>query len=67
LAARPEAADESFRFETIDKQSYDKLGDLRQHGEDAYKHCFTQHDPQQPSFAKTTKQAQSLLTAALER
>jgi hypothetical protein len=44
-----------------------KSGDLRQQGEDAYKHCFSRRAPQQPSFAEATKQAQALLAAALGR
>lgn len=57
--------DENFRFNRIDKKTYDKLGDLRQQGEDAYKRCFTQRAPQQPSFAAATRQAQALLAAAI--
>jgi hypothetical protein len=49
----------------IDKKAYDKLGDFRQQGEDAYKKCFTQRAPQQPTFAEATKQAQALLAEAL--
>jgi hypothetical protein len=60
-----EDADENFRFKYIDKKAYDKLGDLRQQGEDAYKRCFTQRAPQQSSFAEATKQAQALLAAAI--
>jgi hypothetical protein len=64
---RAEAADEKLQSKTIEQQAYDKLGDLRQQGEDAYKRCFTQRVQQQPSFAMATKQAQSLLAAAMER
>ena len=64
---RAEDGDEDFRFKKIDKKAYDQLGDLRQQGEDAYKRCFTQRAPRQPSFAEATMQAQALLAAALGR
>lgn len=64
---RAEDEDENFRFKKIDKRAHDKLGDLRQQGEEAYKRCFTQRAPQQPSFAEATRQAQALLAAALGR
>jgi hypothetical protein len=64
---RAEDGDEDFRFKKIDKKAYDQLGDLRQQGEDAYRRCFTQRAPRQPSFAEATKQAQALLVAALGR
>jgi hypothetical protein len=62
---RAEEADENFRLKNIDKKAYDRLGDLRQQGEDAYKRCFTQRAPLEPSFAEATKQAQALLAAAI--
>lgn len=62
---RAEAADDDFRFKKIDKKAYDKLGELRQQGEDAFKRCFAQRAPQQPSFAEATRQAQALLAAAM--
>ena len=49
----------------ITRKAYDKLGDLRQQGEDAFKRCFTERAPQQPAFAEATKQAQALLEAAI--
>jgi hypothetical protein len=64
---RAEGGDESFRLKKIDKQAYDRLGDLRQQGEDAYKRRFSQRAPQQPSFAEATRQAQQLLAAAMGR
>jgi hypothetical protein len=64
---RAEGGDEAFRLKKIDKQAYDRLGDLRQQGEDAYKRCFSQRAPQQPSFAEATRQAQQLLAAAMGR
>src|SRR6185295_12485743 len=33
-------ADDDLRFEKIDRKAYDKLGNLRQKGEDEYKRCF---------------------------
>jgi hypothetical protein len=62
---RAEQADDELRSGKIDRKAYDKLGDLRQKGEDAYKRCFTQNAPKQPSFAEATRQAESLLSAAL--
>jgi hypothetical protein len=62
---RAEEGEDDFRFKKIDKKAYDKLGNFRQQGEDAYKRCFTQRAPQQPSFAAATKQAQALLAAAM--
>ena len=63
---KAEDADNKFRFKEIDRKAYDKLGDFRQQGEDAYKRCFTQRAPQQPSFAEAAKQAQALLAVAME-
>jgi hypothetical protein len=62
---KAEKAADDVQFNRIDRKAYDKLGDLRQKGEDAYKRCFTQRAPQQPSFAEATKQAQALLAEAL--
>jgi hypothetical protein len=64
---RAEQGYEDFRFNKIDKKAYDKLDDLRQKGEDAFKRCFTERAPQQPSFAEAAKQARALLTAAMGR
>jgi hypothetical protein len=64
---RAEQGDDDFRFKKIDKKAYDRLGNLRQRGEDAYMRCFTQRAPQQPSFVEATKQAQDLLAAAMEK
>jgi len=49
-----------------DKNAYDKLGDLREKGAVAYKRCFTARAPQHPSFVEATKQAQALLTTAMD-
>jgi hypothetical protein len=38
---------------------------LRQRGDDEYKRCFIERVPKQASFAKATRQAQKLLSAAL--
>lgn len=65
-AKKAEAADEKFRRREIDRKTYDKLGDFHQQGEDAFKRCFTQRAPQQPSFAEAAKQAQALLAVAME-
>jgi hypothetical protein len=62
---KAEKAADDLQFNRIDRKAYDKLGDLRQQGEDAYKRCFTQRAPQQPSFAEATKQAQALLATAM--
>ena len=62
---RAAEADEKFRFKEIDKKAYDKLADLRQKGEDAFKRCFTEQAPKQASFAEATRQAQALLEAAI--
>jgi hypothetical protein len=61
---RAETAEDDLRFNKIDQKAYDKLGNLRQQGEDAFKRCFTQRAPQQPSFAAAIRQAQALLAAA---
>ena len=62
---KAEKAAADYDAKRIDKKSYDKLGDLRQQGEDAYKKCFTQRAAQQPSFAEATRQAQALLAEAM--
>jgi hypothetical protein len=45
----------------------DRLGNLRRKGEDEYTRCFTQNAPKQASFAEATRQAQQLLSTALDR
>ena len=64
---RSEQAEDDFRFKKIDKKTYDRLGNLRQQGEDAFRRCFTRRAPQQPSFAEATRQAQALLAAAMAK
>lgn len=63
---KAEDADNKFRSQEIDRKAYDKLGDFRQQGEDAYKRCFVQRAPQRPAFAEATRQAQALLAVAME-
>ena len=62
---KAEKAADDLQSNRIDRKAYDKLGDLRQQGEDAYKRCFTQRAPQQPSFVEATRQAQALLATAM--
>jgi len=62
---KAEKAADDLQSNRITRKAYDKLGDLRQQGEDAYKKCFAQRAPQQPSFAEATKQAQALLAEAM--
>jgi hypothetical protein len=62
---RSEEAQDDVRFKKIDRKAYDKLGNLRQQGEDAFKRCFTQRAPREPSFAAATNQAQALLAAPM--
>lgn len=62
---KADAAAEKLERKQISKAAYDKLGDLHQQGEDAFKRCFVQQAPQQPAFAAATKQAQSLLETAI--
>lgn len=62
---KAEQADDDLRSQKISKKAYDKLGDLRQKGEDEYKRCFTRSAPKQASFAEATRQAERLLSAAI--
>jgi hypothetical protein len=62
---KADKATNDLQFHHIDQKAYDKLGDLRQQGADAYKRCFAQRAPQQPSFAEATKRAQALLAEAM--
>ena len=64
---KAERAEDDLRFEKIDRKAYDKLGNLRQKGEDVYKRCFAQNALKQASFAGATRQAQRLLSAAMGR
>ena len=62
---KAEKAADDLQSKRIDRKAYDKLGDLRQQGENAYKRCFTERAPQQPSFVEATRQADALLAAAM--
>jgi hypothetical protein len=62
---KAEQADDDLRSKKIDRKAYDRLGNLRQKGEDAYKRCFTERAPKHASFAEATRQAEKLLAAAL--
>ncbi len=62
---RSEKADDAFRQNHIDKKAYDKLGNLREQGEVAFKRCFTERAPKQPAFGEAVKQAQALLEKAM--
>jgi hypothetical protein len=64
---KAEQAEDDLRFEKIDRKVYDRLGNLRQKGEDEYKRCFTRNAPRQASFAEASRQAERLLSAALNR
>jgi len=64
---RSTEAYEQFQRKEIDQKAYDRLGNLRQKGEDAYKRCFRERAPKQPAFAEATKQAQALLAQAMAR
>ena len=62
---KAEQPGDDLRSGKIDRKAYDKLGDLRQKSEDAYKRCFTKNAPKQPSFTEAIRQAERLLSAAL--
>ena len=62
---KADKATNDLQFHRIDQKAYDKLGDLRQQGAEAFKRCFAQRAPQQPSFAEATRQAQALLAEAM--
>ena len=65
--SKAEKAQHDLQSGKIDRKTYDKLGNLHQKGEDAYKRCFAENAPKQPSFADATRQAETLLSAALNR
>jgi hypothetical protein len=62
---KAEKAADDLQFNRIDREAYDKLGDIRQQGEDAYKRCFAERVAQQTSFVEATRQAQALLAVAM--
>jgi hypothetical protein len=49
---RSEDAYEALRQNRIDEKTYDKLGNLRQQGEVAFKRCFTERAPKQSAFGE---------------
>ena len=63
---KAEQAADDLQSGKIDRKAYDRLGDIRQKGDEAYKRCFTQNAPQRPFFAEATRQAQRLLQAIFE-
>jgi hypothetical protein len=64
---RSEDAYDALRQNRIDEKTYDKLGNLRQQGEVAFKRCFTERAPKQSAFGEALKQAQALLDRAAEK
>jgi hypothetical protein len=64
---KAEQADDDLRSGKFDQKAYDRLGNLRQKGEDAYKRCFTERAPKQAGFAEAIRQAEKLLATALNR
>lgn len=62
---KAEQADDDLRAKKITKKAYEALGDLRQKADDAYRRCFSENAPKQPSFAAAIKQAEALLAAAI--
>ena len=59
---KAEQAEDDLRSGKIDPKAYNRLGDLRQKGEDEYKRCFTECAPKQAAFEKATRQAQKLFS-----
>jgi hypothetical protein len=49
----------------IDEKAYDRLGNLRDQGETAFKRCFAARAAAEPAFAAATRQAQALLGVAM--
>ena len=58
---------EQFQRKEINQKAYDRSGNLRQKGEDAFKRCFAERAPREPAFADATRQAQELLVKAMGR
>lgn len=63
---KADQAAEDLQAGKIDRKAYDKLGNLHEKGDAAYKRCFTQNAPKRPFFAEATQQAQRLLQAVFE-
>lgn len=62
---KAEDANEALQQKRISQKAYDKLGNLIQQGEDAFKRCFAPLAPKEPAFAEAQKQAQALLQTAV--
>lgn len=62
---RSEDADDALREGRIDQKAYDRLGNLRDQGEAAFKRCFSARAAAEPAFPGTVRQAQALLQTAL--
>ncbi|WP_157874604.1 hypothetical protein [Streptomyces sp. AcH 505] len=62
---KAEDANEALQQKRISQKAYDKLGNLIQQGEDAFKRCFAPLAQKEPAFAEAQKQAQALLQAAI--
>ncbi len=62
---KAEDANEALQQKRISQKAYDKLGNLTQQGEDAFKRCFAPLAPKEPAFAEAQKQAQALLQMAV--
>jgi hypothetical protein len=62
---KADRAQEDLQSGKIDRKAYDRLGDLRQKAEQAYQRCFTERAPKQASFTAAIRQAETLLSAAL--
>jgi hypothetical protein len=62
---RSEDASDALREGRIDKKAYDRLDNLRDQGESAFKRCFTARAAGEGAFAAAVKQAQALLQTAL--
>jgi hypothetical protein len=63
--SKAEQAQEDLRSGKIDRKTYDRLGNLREKAEQAYQRCFTERAPKQASFAEAIRQAETLLSTAL--
>jgi hypothetical protein len=63
---KADQAAEDLQSGKINRKAYDRLGNIRQKGDDAYKRCFTENAPKRPFFAEAARQAQRLLQAIFE-
>ncbi len=62
---KAEDANEALQQKRISQKAYDKLGNLIQQGEDAFKRCFAPLASKEPTFAEAQKQAQAMLQTAV--